>query len=199
MRGEIVALDEPRLLAWTWGEERYSFALEPDDACLLVFTHVFDDRYGPAAQHAAGWEAYFDRLEAHVTGGQLSEEDRPCAHRQDARALRRALRPGSRGGQAHELDDAVPRPRAARLRCELARVADRGPHALDRMAVAAREPQGRRAWDRCFARLDVLLAGQTMSEEESLAELAGRPRALREDLRRRLGARPKGLRRAPRT
>lgn len=74
--GEIVALEEPTLLRWTWGEERYAFELAPDgDGCLLVFTHVFDDRYGPAAQHAAGWETYLDRLEAALAGGHLSEED----------------------------------------------------------------------------------------------------------------------------
>ena len=74
--GEITALDAPRLLAWSWGDERYAFELAPDgDGCLLVFTHVFDDRYGPAAQHAAGWETYLDRLEALLAGSALSEED----------------------------------------------------------------------------------------------------------------------------
>lgn len=74
--GEIVALEEPTLLRWTWGQERYAFELAPDgDGCLLVFTHVFDDRYGPAAQHAAGWETYLARLEAHLAGVLLSEED----------------------------------------------------------------------------------------------------------------------------
>jgi uncharacterized protein YndB with AHSA1/START domain len=74
--GEIVALEEPTLLRWTWGQERYAFELAPDgDGCRLVFTHVFDDRYGPAAQHAAGWETYLDRLVAHLGGGALSEED----------------------------------------------------------------------------------------------------------------------------
>jgi len=74
--GEITALDPPRLLAWSWGDERYAFELtEHGDGCLLVFTHVFDARYGPAAQHAAGWETYLDRLDAHLAGGALSEED----------------------------------------------------------------------------------------------------------------------------
>lgn len=74
--GEIVALEEPTLLRWTWGDERYAFELAPDgEGCQLVFTHVFDDRYGPAAQHAAGWETYLDRLAAHLAGGALSEED----------------------------------------------------------------------------------------------------------------------------
>lgn len=45
------------------------------EGCLLVFTHVFDDRFGPAAQHAAGWEAYLNRLDAHLGGGYLSEEE----------------------------------------------------------------------------------------------------------------------------
>jgi uncharacterized protein YndB with AHSA1/START domain len=83
-RGEIVALEAPTLLRWTWGDERYSFELEPlgdsdsesaGDGCRLVFTHVFDDRYGPAAQHAAGWATYLDRLDALLAGGALSEED----------------------------------------------------------------------------------------------------------------------------
>ena len=74
--GEITALDAPHRLAWTWGDERYAFELAADgDGCRLVFIHVFDGRHGPAAQHAAGWEAYFDRLDAHLAGGALSEQD----------------------------------------------------------------------------------------------------------------------------
>jgi Activator of Hsp90 ATPase homolog 1-like protein len=73
--GRIVALEPPRLLAWTWGDERYSFELTPDgDDCVLVFTHVFDPALGPGWQHAAGWETYFNRLDAHLAGGFLSEE-----------------------------------------------------------------------------------------------------------------------------
>lgn len=73
---EITALDPPRLLAWTWADERYAFELAPDgDGCRLVFTHVFDPRHGPADQHAAGWETYFERLDVHLAGGALSEED----------------------------------------------------------------------------------------------------------------------------
>jgi uncharacterized protein YndB with AHSA1/START domain len=75
-RGAITELDPPRLLTWTWGGERFSFELTPDgDGCLLAFTHVFDPDRGPGWQHAAGWDAYFDRLEAHLGGGFLSEED----------------------------------------------------------------------------------------------------------------------------
>jgi uncharacterized protein YndB with AHSA1/START domain len=73
--GRITALEPPRLIAWTWGVERYSFELTPDgDASILVFTHVFDPKLGPDWQHAAGWETYFNRLDAHLAGGFLSEE-----------------------------------------------------------------------------------------------------------------------------
>jgi uncharacterized protein YndB with AHSA1/START domain len=73
--GRIIELEPPRLIAWTWGVERYSFELTPDgDACVLVFSHVFDPELGPGWQHAAGWETYFNRLDAHLAGGFLSEE-----------------------------------------------------------------------------------------------------------------------------
>jgi uncharacterized protein YndB with AHSA1/START domain len=73
--GEITELDPPRLIAWSFGGDGFSFELRPEgDGCLLVFTHVFDDR-ALGAQHASGWEAYFNRLDAHLAGGFLSEED----------------------------------------------------------------------------------------------------------------------------
>jgi hypothetical protein len=74
-QGEIAELDPPRLLAYTWGPEQFRFELQPDgDGCLLVFTHVFDDRT-LGVQQAAGWEIYFNRLDAHLAGEFLSEED----------------------------------------------------------------------------------------------------------------------------
>jgi uncharacterized protein YndB with AHSA1/START domain len=73
--GRITALEPPRLIAWTWGVERYSFELTPDgEGCVLVLTHVFNPELGPDWQHAAGWETYFNRLDAHLAGGFLSEE-----------------------------------------------------------------------------------------------------------------------------
>ena len=73
--GQLTEVEAFRVLAYTWGPEQFRFELRPeDDATQLVFTHVFDDR-ALAAQHAAGWEVYFNRLEAHLTGGFLSEED----------------------------------------------------------------------------------------------------------------------------
>jgi uncharacterized protein YndB with AHSA1/START domain len=76
VRGRVTAVEPPHLLAWEWGVERYSFELSPDgDGCVLVFTHVFNPELGPGWQHAAGWETYLTRLDAHLDGGFLSEED----------------------------------------------------------------------------------------------------------------------------
>ena len=75
MTGEVTEVDPPRRLAWTFAGEHYSFDLIPrDEGCLLIFTHVFDDR-ARAAQTAAGWDSYLARLDAHLTGGYLSEEE----------------------------------------------------------------------------------------------------------------------------
>ena len=75
--GEITEFEAPRVIAWTWGGEDFRFELsagdDEGDGCLLVFTHVFADR-ALGAQHAAGWDAYFSRLDAHLAGGHLSEE-----------------------------------------------------------------------------------------------------------------------------
>ena len=79
-RGEITACEPPRVFAWTWGVEEYRFELEPDgDGCRLVFTHVFNPELGPQEQHERGWKAYFARLDAHLAGGYLSEEDAHAA------------------------------------------------------------------------------------------------------------------------
>ena len=72
--GEVTEVDAPHRLAWTFGAERFSFDLSADDdGCRLVFVHVFDDRAG-SAQTAAGWDAYLSRLDAHLAGGHLTEE-----------------------------------------------------------------------------------------------------------------------------
>ena len=62
--------------------------------CSLTFTHVFDDR-AIAAQTAAGWECYFDRLEAHLSGEHLSEQraHEPIGERHERYATRFALDP----------------------------------------------------------------------------------------------------------
>jgi uncharacterized protein YndB with AHSA1/START domain len=77
--GRVTTVDPPRTLAWEWSTERYRFELTPDaGGCSLAFIHVFSPERGPGWQHAAGWHGYFDRLDAHLAGGHLTEED---AHR----------------------------------------------------------------------------------------------------------------------
>jgi uncharacterized protein YndB with AHSA1/START domain len=74
-KGQITELDPPRVLAYEWDGEQFRFELRPDgDGCILVFTHVFSDR-ALGAQHAAGWEIYLGRLDVHLGGGFLSEEE----------------------------------------------------------------------------------------------------------------------------
>lgn len=75
MTGEVTEVDAPHRLAWTFNGELYSFELAAHQGgCLLVFTHVVNDRT-LAGQTATGWEAYFSRLEPHLAGGFLSEEE----------------------------------------------------------------------------------------------------------------------------
>lgn len=72
--GEVTEVDAPYRLAWTFGSEQYSFELAAQEGgCRLIFIHVFEDR-ALAAQTAAGWETYLSRLEPHLAGGYLSEE-----------------------------------------------------------------------------------------------------------------------------
>jgi uncharacterized protein YndB with AHSA1/START domain len=74
---EVTEVDEPRRLEWTFADQPQSFHLvAADGGCRLVFTHVIDDL--PAAQTATGWEVYLSRLEPHLRGGYLSDEE---AHR----------------------------------------------------------------------------------------------------------------------
>lgn len=75
MEGQITELNPPHLIAWTFAGSQYRIELQAqDDGCLLTFTYVFDDRPA-AAQWAAGWDTYLNRLQPHLAGGYLSEED----------------------------------------------------------------------------------------------------------------------------
>ncbi|MEW2386103.1 SRPBCC domain-containing protein [Micromonospora sp. NPDC047707] len=72
--GEVTEVDPPNRLAWTYADQPYSFELSAHgDGCRLIFTHVIDDL--PSAQTATGWETYLLRLEPHLTGEHLSEEE----------------------------------------------------------------------------------------------------------------------------
>ena len=79
-RGEITELQAPRVFAWVYGIEHYRFELTPEaDGTRLVFTHAFNPDLGPREQHARGWQAYFARLDVHLDGGYLSEEEAHAA------------------------------------------------------------------------------------------------------------------------
>jgi uncharacterized protein YndB with AHSA1/START domain len=62
LTGTVLAVDEPRLLSYTWGDEEVlRFELHPEGAgTRLVLTDQL--RAGWAARNAAGWEDCLDRL-----------------------------------------------------------------------------------------------------------------------------------------
>jgi uncharacterized protein YndB with AHSA1/START domain len=195
--GRITVCEPPRAFAWEWDIQRFRFDLAPDgDGTRLTFTHRYDPSYGPADQHAVGWETYFTRLDAHLAGGSLDELE---AHEQrqlslgdgpELRLRRRVFHPVERvwraltdgaelaqwfPGELEVVEAEAPRLLVARwhgetLRFELEADGDaavlRFTHAFGDRDVAARTAAG---WDRCLARLDALLAGGALSERDSLA------------------------------
>jgi uncharacterized protein YndB with AHSA1/START domain len=61
LTGEVLELDEPRTLVYTWGPETLRFELVDDDGgTLLLLTDELDPAF--AARNAAGWEDCLDRL-----------------------------------------------------------------------------------------------------------------------------------------
>ena len=73
--GEVLEVDPPRLLAYTWGGDVLRWTLTPDgDGCLLVFTDTISD-LGKAARDGAGWHVCLDALEARLTGGAVPAAD----------------------------------------------------------------------------------------------------------------------------
>jgi len=197
--GRITECEPPRVLAWTWGEQAFRFDLTAagSAASVLVFTHVLDPGLGPPEHHAAGWRTYFRRLDVHLAGRFLSEEDahapwltvedggrtlrleRRYAHPVERvwRALtdpvdQRAWFPSGDGLEVLEQDP--PRLLVARWYGDTLRFALRPDgegcvleftHALGAPDAAALNAAG---WERCFARVDALLAGTPMGEAEAL-------------------------------
>jgi uncharacterized protein YndB with AHSA1/START domain len=61
LSGEVLEVDGPRLLVFTWGEETLRFELAPDaGGTLLTLTDELPAN--AAARNAAGWESCLDRL-----------------------------------------------------------------------------------------------------------------------------------------
>lgn len=61
LTGEVLEVDEPHRLAYTWGDEVLRFELAPEDGGTRL---VLVDELPPAiaARSAAGWDACLDRL-----------------------------------------------------------------------------------------------------------------------------------------
>jgi uncharacterized protein YndB with AHSA1/START domain len=61
LAGEVLEVDEPKLLAFTWGEDTLRFELSAaGDGTRLVLIDELPP--GAAARNAAGWEQCLDRL-----------------------------------------------------------------------------------------------------------------------------------------
>ncbi len=71
LHGEVLAVDEPRLLEYTWGTHVMRYELVPDgDGCLLRLSESFDDASW-GARNAAGWEMCIDTLQLVLDGAEL--------------------------------------------------------------------------------------------------------------------------------
>jgi uncharacterized protein YndB with AHSA1/START domain len=66
--GQVVAVDPPRTLEFTWGTDSLRFELEADgDGTVFTLIDTFDD-LGKAARDAAGWHECLDDLETELAG-----------------------------------------------------------------------------------------------------------------------------------
>jgi len=73
--GEVLDFDPPRLLAYTWFEDRLRWELRPQgDGCLLVLTHTFGERF-KAARDGAGWHVCLWWLSRHLDGAPTGRGD----------------------------------------------------------------------------------------------------------------------------
>lgn len=73
MRGEVLAVEDERLLEFRWGQGVIKFELEPDgEGSRFVLTETHDDP-SMAARNAAGWEMCLEALGAAIQGAALGE------------------------------------------------------------------------------------------------------------------------------
>ncbi|WP_395368881.1 SRPBCC family protein [Streptomyces tubercidicus] len=75
MTGTVTDAEEPRLFAFSWGEDHLRWEITPDgDGSLLVLVHTFGDRFG-GASFASGWHLCLTAL------SQLLDGDSPHVER----------------------------------------------------------------------------------------------------------------------
>ncbi|MFY1692554.1 SRPBCC family protein [Plantactinospora sp. WMMB782] len=92
--GRVDAYDPPRLFAFSWEEELFRIELHPDGpGCLLVFSHVFDDRAG-AASFASGWQICLETLDGLLDGRAADHSLRPSARLHESYVERFGLADG---------------------------------------------------------------------------------------------------------
>jgi uncharacterized protein YndB with AHSA1/START domain len=66
--GEVIAVNPPSVLEFTWGDDLLRFELTPEgDGSVLVLTDTFDEQ-GKGARDAAGWHECLDLLERRLAG-----------------------------------------------------------------------------------------------------------------------------------
>jgi uncharacterized protein YndB with AHSA1/START domain len=61
LAGEVLEVDKPRALAFTWGEETLRFELSPEDGGTRLVL-IDELPASAAARNAAGWDTCLDRL-----------------------------------------------------------------------------------------------------------------------------------------
>ncbi|GAB3979534.1 SRPBCC family protein [Plantactinospora veratri] len=92
--GRVEAYDPPRLFAFSWADDLFRIELHPDGpGCLLVFSHVFDDRAG-AASFASGWRLCLDALEQVLDGRPVDQSARPSGRLHESYVERFGLADG---------------------------------------------------------------------------------------------------------
>jgi uncharacterized protein YndB with AHSA1/START domain len=71
--GEVIAVEEERLLEFRWGTDVIRFELEPDgDGTRLILLDTLDT-VGKAARDGAGWHVCLDQFERHLDATSTDE------------------------------------------------------------------------------------------------------------------------------
>lgn len=70
MTGEVTDAEEPRVFAFSWGDDHLRWEITPDGdgGSLLTLEHTFGDRFG-AASFASGWHLCLSALGQFLDGG----------------------------------------------------------------------------------------------------------------------------------
>lgn len=66
--GTVLAVEPPRLLEFTWGEDTLRFEITPTDGGCTLTLHDSIAELGQGARDGAGWHVCLDQLEASLAG-----------------------------------------------------------------------------------------------------------------------------------